>query len=61
MTSKVPDFNKDELALIHATFYYRLYQQYGTQKKPYDDLFDCNVSLLKTQEQQALQEQRTNT
>jgi len=30
-------------------FYYRLYQTYGTEKKRYDDLFDCIVSLLKSQ------------
>ena len=30
-------------------FYYRLYQTYGTEKKRYDDLFDCVVSLLKSQ------------
>ncbi len=30
-------------------FYYRLYQTYGTEKRRYDDLFDCVVSLLKSQ------------
>lgn len=32
-------------------FYYRLYQTYGTEKKRYDDLFDCIVSLLKSQQE----------
>lgn len=49
--------SKVDKAHYHATFFYRLYQQYGTQKKRYDDLFDCIVSLLKAQEQHQQQEQ----
>jgi hypothetical protein len=53
--------SKIDKSHFHATFYYRLYQQYGTQKKRYDDLFDCIVSLLKAQEQQAQKELGANT
>lgn len=38
-------------------FYYRLYQTYGTEKKRYDDLFDCVVSLLRAQADYALKEE----
>lgn len=30
-------------------FFYRLYQQYGTGVREYDDLTECIVSLLQTQ------------
>jgi len=35
--------------IVLCHFYYRLYQTYGTEKRRYDDLFDCVVSLLKAQ------------
>ena len=53
--------SKIDKSHFHATFYYRLYQQYGTQKKRYDDLFDCIVSLLKAQEEHVQKEQGTKT
>ena len=34
-----------------GTFYYRGYQQYGTEKRRYDDLFDCITSTLKAHEE----------
>ena len=41
--------SKIDKAHFYNQFHYRAYQQYGTQKKRYDDLFDCVVSLLKVQ------------
>lgn len=36
---------------FQAIFYYRSYQQYGTQKRSFDDLFDSVTSLLKAHEE----------
>jgi len=38
-------------------FYYRLYQTYATEKRRYDDLLDCVVSLLRAQADYELKEQ----
>lgn len=37
-------------------FFYRLYQQYGTGVREYDDLTECIVSLLQTQADYVAQE-----
>ncbi|MBI1423884.1 MAG: hypothetical protein GC149_10500 [Gammaproteobacteria bacterium] len=38
-------------------FYYRLYQTYATEKRRYDDVLDCVVSLLRAQADYELKEQ----
>ena len=39
-----------------CNFFYRLYQQYGTGVREYDDLTECVVALLQTQADHAAQE-----
>lgn len=39
---------------FHGQFYYRGYQQYGTGREYYDDLFECVVALLHAQADDAL-------
>jgi len=38
-------------------FYYRLYQTYATEKRRFDDVLDCVVSLLRAQADYELKEQ----
>ncbi|MDM8547349.1 hypothetical protein [Candidatus Venteria ishoeyi] len=39
-------------------FYYRLYQQYGTNKFEFDNIGDCVITLLQTQADYATQEKQ---
>lgn len=61
ITARPPVYWEVDKSHFHATSCYRLYQQYGTQNKRYDNLFDCIVSLRKAQEQQMQKEQNANT
>lgn len=53
--------SKIDKAHYYNQFHYRSYQQYGTQKKRYDDLFDCIVSLLKVQAEYDKKEKGTTS